>query len=89
MKTDTYLKAVLTAIAVALIAIAVTPAMRLMAPAPVEAQAEMAVPMAWGRLVAYSDGNLLLESADGSLRVVEIAGKPPEYPKIKSVIKRP
>ena len=43
---------------------------------------------AWGRIVAYSDGNLLLETPDGSLRVAEITGKPTEYPKTKALIKR-
>ena len=32
--------------------------------------------------------NLLLETPDGSLRVAEITGKPPEYPKTKALIKR-
>ena len=89
MVSDTYAKVVLTVIAVALMAIAVTPAIRAIVPGPAEAQPEMMVPKDWGRLIAYSDGNLLLEAPDGSLRVVEIAGKPPEYPKLKAIIRRP
>ncbi|OLC16127.1 MAG: hypothetical protein AUH29_05850 [Candidatus Rokubacteria bacterium 13_1_40CM_69_27] len=91
MTVDRYLKAVLTVIAVALVAIAVTPWLRLVAPAPAgaaDAPYELTVPKAWGRLVGYSDGNLLLETSDGSLRAVEITGKPPEYPKTKALIKR-
>ena len=89
MLAGRYVKVVLTVIAIALVAIAVTPGIRLIVPAPAEAQPELTVPKAWGRLVAYSDGNLLLEMPDGSLRVVEIAGKPPEYPKTKAMIRRP
>ncbi|HEV8643580.1 MAG TPA: hypothetical protein VGV13_21090 [Methylomirabilota bacterium] len=88
MTLDRYLKAVLTVIAVALVAIAVTPWLQLVVPAPAEAQPELNVPKAWGRLVGYSDGNLLLETPDGSLRVIEITGKPPEYPKTKALVKR-
>jgi hypothetical protein len=91
MTVDRYLKAVLTVIAIALGAIAVTPWLRLVVPAPATAADvphELTVPKAWGRVVAYSDGNLLLEMPDGSLRVAEISGKPPEYPKTKALIKR-
>ena len=91
MTIDRYLKAVLTVIAVALVAIAATPWLRLVVPAPATAgdtPYELNVPKAWGRIVAYSDGNLLLETPDGSLRVAEITGKPPEYPKTKALIKR-
>jgi hypothetical protein len=89
MVADRYVKVVLTVIAIALAVIAVTPAIRLIVPGPAEAQPELTVPNAWGKLIAYSDGNLLLEAPDGSLRVVEIAGKPPEYPKTKAIVKRP
>ena len=91
MTIDRYLKAVLTVIAVALVAIAATPWLRLVVPAPATAADtpyELNVPKAWGRIVAYSDGNLLLETPDGSLRVAEITGKSPEYPKTKALIKR-
>lgn len=90
MTVDRYLKGVLTVIAVALAAIAVTPWMRLVLPASAEAEAprELNVPKAWGKLLFYSDGNFLLEGGDGMLRVVEVTGKPPEYPKLKAIIKR-
>ena len=91
MTIDRYLKAVLSVIAVALVAIAATPWLRLVVPAPATAADtpyELNVPKTWGRIVAYSDGNLLLETPDGSLRVAEITGKPPEYPKTKALIKR-
>lgn len=91
MTIDRCLRAVLTVIAVALVVIAVTPWLRLIAPAPAraaDAPYELNVPKAWGRLVGYADGNLLLEAADGSLRVAEITGKPPEYPKTKALVKR-
>ena len=79
----------LTVVAIALVAIAIAPAIRLIVPRSAEAQPELTVPKAWGKLIAYSDGNLLLEAPDGSLRVVEIAGKPPEYPKTKAIVRRP
>jgi len=77
--------------AVALLSIAATPWLRLVVPAHATAADtpyELNVPKTWGRIVAYSDGNLLLETPDGSLRVAEITGKPPEYPKTKALIKR-
>ena len=93
---DRCTKIVLTAIAVALIVVAVLPRM----PAVLEharpdvAQAqtgapkyEVVVPKAWGKLVGFSDNNLLLEAADG-LRIVDVEGKAPEYPRIKVFITR-
>jgi hypothetical protein len=92
---DRYTKIVLTVIAVALVVVAVHPLM----PAVLEhaqpdvAQAqtgapkyEVVVPRAWGKLVGFSDNNLLLDSADG-LRIVDVEGKAPEYPKIKVFIR--
>ena len=92
MRVDWYLKGVLTIIAGALVAIAATQWAALPGPRAAEAQMaapkfEVAVPRAWGKLVTYSNGNLLLEAPDGSLRVVDIDGKAPEYPKIKTLIK--
>lgn len=99
MTTDRYTKAVLTVIAVGLISIAVRPwlpgspwpdAFR---PAPAQAQStvakwgEITVPKSWGKLVSYSNGNLILEAADRSLRVVDVEGKAPEYPKLKLVVR--
>ena len=100
MVADRYLKAVLTVIAVALVAIAVRPwapgsaLLRAADPDRAFAQGaanpipkyEVTVPKAWGKFVAFSNNNLLLEGADQSLRVVDIEGKAPEYPKIKALI---
>jgi hypothetical protein len=92
MTADRYTKATLTAIALALGAVA----LRLWAgpetltPAPALAQSgpqyTVVVPKAWGKVIGYDSGNLLLEAADGTLREVDVRGKPPEYPRIKSQI---
>ena len=92
---DRYTKIVLTVIAVALVVIAVRP----WAPALLErarpdaAQAQtavpkydVAIPKAWGKYLAYSNNNLLLEAPDG-MRIVDVEGKAPEYPKVKVLIR--
>ena len=90
MIADRYTKVVLTVIATALVVItarawlpesAVLEAVR---PGAVEAQTEAAkyevtVPKAWG--------NLLLEAPDHSLRVVDVEGKAPDFPKVKVLIR--
>jgi hypothetical protein len=89
MLTDRYVKGVLTVIALALVAIAVHLWQGLLVPAAVEAQTpkhEVGVPRAWGKLVGFSNNNLLLESADG-LRVVDVEGREPEYPRIKVLVR--
>ena len=63
-----------------------------MRPAPAQAQSpaakyEVAVPKSWGKLVAYSNNNLLLEASDQTLRIVDVEGKGPEYPKVKVLIR--
>jgi hypothetical protein len=96
---DRYTKAVLTVIAVALAVIAVRPwlpdtdLLGAARPDPAYAQSavpkyEVNVPKAWGKLVSFSNNNLLLETPDGVLRVVDVEGKAPEYPKIKAQIRR-
>jgi hypothetical protein len=45
------------------------------------------VPKAWGKLVGFSNNNLLLEAPDQTLRIVDVEGKAPEYPKLKSLIR--
>jgi len=87
MLADRYVKGVLTVIALALVAIAAHLWQGQLRPGTVDAQTlaryEVSVPKAWGKLVGFSNNNLLLESSDGILRVVDVEGKEPEYPKVK------
>ena len=87
MLADRYVKGVLTVIALALVAIAAHLWQAQLRPAAVDAQTlakyEVGIPKAWGKLVGFSNNNLLLESSDGLLRIVDVEGKEPEYPKIK------
>jgi len=92
---DRYTKIVLTVIAVALVAIAVRPLMpsllERVRPEIAQAQTitpkyEVTVPKSWGKYVAFSNNNLLLESADG-LRIVDVEGKGPEYPRVKVLVR--
>jgi hypothetical protein len=48
---------------------------------------ERTMPKAWGKLINYSDGDLLLEGLDGSLRIVGSDGRRSTYPRIKALIK--
>jgi hypothetical protein len=92
MPADRYTKTVLTVIALLLVLIAVRPWIDPVALAPAPAQAQsgpqytIAIPKAWGKVINYDSGNLLLEAADGTLREVDVRGKAPEYPRIKSQI---
>lgn len=97
MVTDRYVKTVLTIIAVALVVIAVRPwvsgstLLQVVRPEPALAQGagpkyEVTVPRAWGKFVAFSNNNLLLEGSDQTLRVVDIEGRAPEFPRIKALI---
>ncbi len=92
---DRYTKIVLTVIAVALVVIAVRPLMprvlERVQPGVAQAQTvtpkyDVAIPKAWGKYVAYSNNNLLLEGPDG-MRIVDVEGKMPEYPKVKVLIR--
>ncbi len=79
----------LTVIAIALVALAARP--WISGPDPAQAQTsaakyEVSIPKAWGKLVAYSNNNLLLEAPDHSLRIVDVEGKAPEYPRVKALI---
>ena len=97
MTMDRYAKAVLTLIALALAVIAVRPMLPesgwpdAFRAAPAQAQSmaarEATIPKSWGKFMSYSSGNLLLEGPDRSVRVVDLDGKPPEYPKMKWIIK--
>ena len=86
MLADRYVKGVLTVIALALVAIAAHLWQGQLRPAAVDAQPlpryEVGIPKAWGKLVGFSNNNLLLESSDG-LRIIDVEGKEPEYPKVK------
>ena len=97
MIVDRYSKIVLTVIAVALVVIAARP---LLPSSSVEdlvtlpvahaqggAKYDVTVPKDWGKLVAFSNNNLLLEGADKTLRIVDVEGKAPEYPKVKVLIR--
>ena len=88
MKIDAYVKAVLTVIAVALVAIALNPWLADLAPTQVEAQTaapkyEVSLPKAWGKIIGFSNQNLLMEAPDGTLRAVDLEGKAPEFPRVK------
>jgi hypothetical protein len=92
---DRYTKVVLTVIAVALVVIAARPwtpsLLERLRPDIAQAQTaapkyDVAIPKAWGKYIAYSNNNLLLEAPDG-LRIVDVEGKAPEYPKVKAHIR--
>ena len=92
---DRYTKIVLTVIAVALVVIAARPllpsVLERALPGVAQAQTiapkyEVTVPKAWGKFLAISNNNLLLEAPDG-WRIVDVEGKAPEYPKIKAFIR--
>ena len=100
MTIDRYTKIVLTVIAVALVAIATRPwlpesgwvGLDSVRPAPDLAQSmapkyDVTVPKAWGKFIAFSNGNLLLEAPDQTWRIVDVDGRPPEYPKVKTLIR--
>ena len=92
---DRYTKIVLTVIAVALVVIAVRPlvpsVLESIRPDLAQAQQlapkyEVVIPKSWGKYLAFSNNNLLLESPEG-WRVVDVEGKAPEYPKVKALIR--
>lgn len=98
MIADRYTKALLTVITVALSVIAARPWLSdaewvsVLRPQPAHAQTtvpkyEVTVPKAWGKFVAFSNNNLLLEAPDQTLRIVDVEGKAPEFPKIKALIR--
>ena len=89
MTIDRYTKAVLTLIALALVALGARPWLPGPDPARAETEGpkyEVTIPKAWGKLVAFSNNNLLLEAPDKTMRVVDVEGKAPEYPRIKVLI---
>jgi hypothetical protein len=93
---DRYSKLVLTVIALALVVIAVRPwtpgVLDRVRPGAAQAQTvtpkyDVSIPKSWGKYLAYSNNNLLIEAPDGTLRIVDVEGKAPEYPKVKVVIR--
>ena len=98
MIADRYSKIVLTVIAVALVVIAVRPRLpewglrAWLLPEAAQAQTaaakyEVVVPKAWGKFIAFSNNNLLLEAPDQTMRIVDVEGKGPEFPKVKVQIR--
>jgi hypothetical protein len=96
MIADRYTKGILTVIAVALVLIAgglwlgrerVARLSPTVAEAQTGPQYETVVPKAWGKIIGYDSGNLLLEASDGTLREVDVRGKAPEYPRIKTLVR--
>jgi hypothetical protein len=87
MTVDRYTKAVLTVIALALVVLAARPWLETSpAWAQTAAKYEVVVPKAWGKFVGFSNNNLLLESAEG-MRIVDVEGRAPEYPKVKVLVR--
>jgi hypothetical protein len=95
---DRYSKIVLTVIAAALVVIAVRPLLpewglrAWLLPEAAQAQTaaakyEVVVPKAWGKFIAFSNNNLLLEAPDQTMRIVDVEGKGPEFPKVKVQIR--
>jgi hypothetical protein len=98
MRIDRYTKTILTIIAIALSVIAVQPWVQatgwIQALQPDRADAQtptakydVAIPRSWGKYLAYSNNNLLLLADDQTMRIVDVEGKPPEYPKVKALIR--
>jgi hypothetical protein len=96
MNVDRYTKVVLTIIAMALMTLAVRPwvesGLAILRPGTAQAQTiapkhEVMVPKVWGKMINFSNGNLLLQDTEGNLRIVDVDGKAPEYPKIKTLIR--
>jgi hypothetical protein len=92
MRVDRYTKLVLTVIAVALAALAAHVWLDRVALPRAEAQTavakyEVSLPKSWGKIVSFSNGNFLMESSDGTMRIVDVDGKAPEFPKVKTQIR--
>ena len=92
MHVDRWTKAVLSVVAAALTALAAHAWLDRLTPTSAEAQTatpkhEVSLPRSWGKIVNFSNGNLLMESSDGTLRIIDLDGKSPEYPKVKVQIR--
>jgi hypothetical protein len=89
MKLDAYAKAVLTVIAIALVAIAAHPWLQRMSPSSAEAQEPrfvVTIPKTWGKIVGFSNNNLLMEASDGTYRSVDLEAKS-EVTRVKALVK--
>jgi hypothetical protein len=89
MKLDAYAKAVLTVIAIALVAIAVNPWLQQFSLSSAEAQEPrylVTIPKAWGKIVGFSNNNLLMEDREGAYRSVDLEAKS-EATRLKVLVK--
>jgi hypothetical protein len=89
MKLDAYAKAVLTVIAIALVAIAVHPWAQRMSPSSAEAQEPrfvVTIPKSWGKIVGFSNNNLLMEASDGTYRSVDLEAKS-DVTRVKALVR--
>ena len=78
MKLDAYAKAVLTVIAIALVAIAANawvPRLSLSSAEAQEARYVVTIPKAWGKILGFSNNNLLMEDREGTYRSVDLEAK--------------
>ena len=92
MHLDRWTNVVLTVIASALVALAAHAWLERLVPTTAEAQTatpkhDVSLPKSWGKIVNFSNGNFLMESSDGTMRIVDLDGKSPEYPKVKVQIR--
>jgi hypothetical protein len=95
---DRFVKVVLVVIAIALVAIAAKPWLEAsgvfegLSPAPALAQNpvpryEVTVPKSWGKFIAISNNNLLLEAPDKTWRLVDVDCEPTKCPRVKVQIR--
>jgi hypothetical protein len=89
MKLDAYVKAVLTVIAIALVALAVQPWRERLSLSSAEAQEaryQVVIPKAWGKIIGFSNNNLLMEDREGTYRSVDLEAKS-EATRVKVLMK--
>ena len=90
MKLDAYTKAVLTVIALALAALTAQPWLQRVTMSSAEAQEPryvVTIPKAWGKIIGFSNNNVLLEASDGTLRSVDLEAKT-EAQRIKVLVNK-
>ena len=89
MKLDAYAKAVLTVIAIALVAVAANPWVQRFSLSSAEAQEAryvVTIPKAWGKIIGFSNNNLLMEDREGTYRSVDLEAKS-EATRLKVLLK--